>query len=122
MNLLQTFLAQHPGTALAVVGTAADLAALRQQYPEATLPGRFDPVGDQTGTDLLSAADLAVQGCRGIVLCRQMIAYRQEFSALRTLCDERGMKLWTAGGADPEETAVPVILLVEGRLAEVELV
>lgn len=57
-------------------------------------------MGDQTGTDLLSAADLAVQGCRGIVLCRQMIAYRQEFSALRTLCDERGMKLWTAGGAD----------------------
>lgn len=103
MNLLQTFLAQHPGTALAVVGTAADLAALRQQYPAATLPGRYDPVGDQTGEDLLSADDLVTRGCRGILLCRQMIAYRQEFSALRTLCQERDMGLWTAQGADLAE-------------------
>lgn len=100
MNVLQTFLQQHPGTPLAVVGTPEAVASLAARYPQARLLGRYDPVGDQQGTDLLGAEALRQAGCRGLIIARQLIAYRAEFAALRTLCKQAGLRLWTPKGAE----------------------
>ena len=63
---------------------------------------------------------LQVQGYRFGGLVPEAEAEQEPLLLAAPLEGEDALR--TAGGADPEETAVPVILLVEGRLAEVELV
>lgn len=100
MSSLQTFLSNNVGAALAVVGSTEILAELRTQYPQAVFLGRYDPVGDQQGEDLWKIEALEAAQCRGLVIARQLIAYRSEFEALRARSKQNGWQLWTPQGKD----------------------
>lgn len=99
MSVLETFLAQHPAAPIAVVGEGP-LAIWQVRYPQATLLGLYDPVGDRPQGECLSVDQLRTDGCRGLIIARQLIAYRAEFAALRKLCTQAGWELWTPEGVD----------------------